>query len=313
VLLAALLASGCVKVDKLPAIFIADEMRVSGEVCATQWDCSTMQRVLKSGDVVVLIDNTDNDQYVIVTVPQGSGWAVKDNLMQIGGPPGRIKAMVVSTTIVTSTEDSRQEIARFFPGLYTTIVKDQGTIVQVWVPELSEVKLRRDAIIVDPQRRVEQATRATPPPTPPVSLDAAVAGQAKVVESLYTQQPLTLTEEEFSSLLTLQMQANFRPLTGDGKLLANFAPGEVTLTLVIPSGNFLLVGDIGVNEAGLLEVKLADAAAELPTEGGTAALKLTPEMLDMVEGIANRALATYYVSVQQDLQIGDGVLVVSVK
>jgi hypothetical protein len=160
---------------------------------------------------------------------------------------------------------------------------------------------------------VEQATSATPPPTPPVSLDAAVAGQAKVVESLYTQQPLTLTEEEFSSLLTLQMQANFRPLTGDGKLLANFAPGEVTLTLVIPSGNFLLVGDIGVNEAGLLEVKLADAAAELPTEGGTAALKLTPEMLDMVEGIANRALATYYVSVQQDLQIGDGVLVVSVK
>jgi hypothetical protein len=87
----------------------------------------------------------------------------------------------------------------------------------------------------------------------------------------------------------------------------------VTLTLDIPSGNFLLVGDISVNEAGLLEVKLADAAAELPTEGGTAALKLTPEMLDMVEGIANRALATYYVSVQQDLQIGDGVLVVSVK
>ncbi|MFZ4660716.1 MAG: hypothetical protein ACOYNY_27140 [Caldilineaceae bacterium] len=107
----------------------------------------------------------------------------------------------------------------------------------------------------------------TPARTIEITLDEAVAAQNTLLSGLATGQ-VTLTEAQFSSLLTKLLEANSGPNSPVASITTWVEPEQLYLRVILKDGvlatnlgNTLdLVGSLTVN-AGALQIGLAEAAA----------------------------------------------------
>ena len=130
-----------------------------------------------------------------------------------------------------------------------------------------------------------------------ISMDAALAGQQKVMEGLMTG-AVTVSDSEISSLLTELIKQNM----GDGLISGvtiQTDEGVMYITVDTPMGAAELVGDVMV-EDNIVQVDLQQAAAM--------GMNVTGPMLGVVEGALNRALNSPELGVAISIDAGDGEL-----
>jgi len=155
------------------------------------------------------------------------------------------------------------------------------------------------------------STNAIQPPARPitVTLDDALAAQNTLLSGLATGQ-VTLTEAQFSSLLTKLLEANSGPNSPVAAITTWVEPEQLYLRVTLKEGvlatnlgNTLdLVGSLAVNE-GALQIGLAEAAAGPYVATGA--------LLQPIADQLNAALAQQVPALSLAVKLESGVITLS--